>query len=243
MPPLEVCLNCDAEQPIFESARAAFNGGAERLELCAAMQHEGLTPTIEQIKSARSGFSKPGLLVMIRPRAGNFSYSQHLLQEMRESIAEAAKAGAEGVVFGVLHASDQTINIEALNSLLNTTRQYGLQTTFHRAFDATPNSLTSLETLIDLGVDRILTNGTRWGENRPVTAGIPRLKQLLQKAEGRIEIVIGGGVRKKNTSYILTVLKEYQKNISFHTYSEVKPAGKVRAEYVKDMVRCCSLPS
>ena len=102
MIPVEICINSDNLTNVRQAVEVAYRGGASRVELCAAMQSHGLTPDPVHIHAARAAFhARPGLMVMIRPRAGDFSYTRAELDLMHRQIHEAAQAGADGVVFGV----------------------------------------------------------------------------------------------------------------------------------------------
>ena len=227
---VEICIESDCIEKLKYSVQNAYDAGVPFIELCAGMSEEGLTPTQEQIEVARSCFgSRPGLMVMIRPRGGNFCYDEAELQSMMGQIRMAARAGADGVVLGCLSNRDSTVNVEQLNLLAELSRELDLKVTFHRAIDATPNSLQALLTIIDLGVDRVLTNGTAWGENNSAVAGIGRIVQMLEMAQDRISIVIGGGITSENVGVILDQIGEYRSNIVVHTYSAVREDYKTDA--------------
>lgn len=233
---VEVCINSDGEQSLFDAVNAAYMGGATTVELCSAMHVDGLTPAEKDIKTAREAFQdRPGLMVMIRPRSGDFHYSQQEIELMRQQIHIAAQAGANGVVFGVLEKPGNHIAIDSLANLVQTSKKYNLKTTFHRAFDAAPNPTDSLGILVTAGVDRILTSGTVWTERKPATDGLANLRQLIKKANDRIEIVIGGGVNPRNVSKILSGLPQ-NTGISFHAYTGVQENGFVTWSSVKQLV-------
>lgn len=229
---LEICINCDAAQSVADSVGASFEGGAATVELCAEMQHDGLTPTLQNIIDARKAFQeRPGLMIMIRPRKGDFCYSKPEIQPMLAQIKMAAKAGADGAVFGPLNR-DNTINIQALSQLTQLSKSLNLKTTFHRAFDATPDFFESLDILIAAGVDRVLTSGASWKERKPATEGLEIIHQLIEKANGRIEIVIGGGVNRENAKTILAALPD-SNTFSLHAYSGAQVSGIVTKESVQ----------
>jgi copper homeostasis protein len=233
---VEVCINCDSEQTVFDSVSAAYLGGAATVELCSSMHLDGLTPTEENIRTARKAFQdRPGLMVMIRPRGGDFCYSQEEIERMHQQIQIAAKSNADGIVFGVLGESTNDIAIGPLHQLVETSKEFNLKTTFHRAFDATPDPLESLEILINAGVDRILTSGTPWAEQKPATEGTANLQHLVEQANGRIELVVGGGVNAKNAGNILHGLHN-KENISMHSYSGVQEKGLATITAVEKLV-------
>lgn len=233
---VEVCINCDSKQTVHDSISAAFNGGASTIELCGAMHLDGLTPTSKQIIDARESFvDKPGLMVMIRPRSGNFSYSKQEINLMCNQIKMAAELGADGIVLGTLRKNN-CVDVDSLRGLIETSRKYNLKVTFHRAFDATPNPLETLDLLIDLKVDRILTSGTEWGQNKPALDGINTLNKIINKSNGRIEIVIGGGVNNSNVGTILNRLPLLNNKISVHSYSGVQENGYTTTDSVRSLV-------
>ena len=157
---VEVCINSDNIKNVQNSVSAAYDGGASTIELCSQMQCEGLTPIKSHIIKARKAFQdRNGLMVMIRPRKGDFSYSNAELVQMQQQIQIAADLGADGVVFGILQKSTNNIAIDALQKLMQTCYLNNLKVTFHRAFDALLNPLESIESLIELGFHRILTSG------------------------------------------------------------------------------------
>jgi copper homeostasis protein len=145
----EVCLDS------AESAIAAEQGGAHRVELCGNLVEGGTTPSAGMIAATRAAISI-GLMVMIRPRGGDFHSSKLEREAMRHDVRVAKDLGADGVVFGLLDPNG-TIDLKATAELVEIARP--LQVTFHRAFDVTRDPTEALETLIDLGVDRVLTSG------------------------------------------------------------------------------------
>jgi len=239
---LEICINSDGEQTVFDAVEAAYIGDADRIELCSAMHLDGCTPKIADIISARSAFrNRPGLLVMIRPRGGDFCYSKDELQLMIEQIEIAANAGADGVVFGALNKSGE-LDINALERLTEKAESHNLQTTFHRAFDALNNPIAALPYLIDLNINRILTSGTPWGSSLSATDGIDQLQQILALFDNDIELVVGGGLNKESIPPILRALRQPNNSISLHTYSGVLENGKVfpqRVKELKDIIMTC----
>ncbi|MGH1363747.1 MAG: copper homeostasis protein CutC [Calditrichia bacterium] len=217
---LEICINCDGPQSVYDAVSAAYYGGAARVELCAAMHLDGLTPGKEHISEARKAFKdRPGLMVMIRPRADNFCYSTSELTLMKQQIEMAAAIRADGVVFGVLQKTDFRLSLPALDILVNLSRKNNLTTTFHRAFDATPDAFEALQILIDFGVDRVLTSGTNWQGRQPATKGKQKLSRLIEASNRQIEIVIGGGINRSAIRALTKALPIDQGNVSFHAYS------------------------
>lgn len=179
-PVIEVCV--DRIDSVIACARA----GVDRIELCAALSEGGLTPSLGFLRLARQVF--PGkIMMMIRPRAGDFLYTSDEIEIMKEDISVAKTNGADGVVFGCLE-DDGSIDQPLTRELLEDAAE--MDVTFHRAFDVTPNLHQSLEILIDLGIRRVLTSG---GE-ADVWKGQDCLRSLTTQAAGRISILPGGGV-------------------------------------------------
>src|SRR5437899_704076 len=139
----------------IESALAAGRGGAHRIELCANLIEGGTTPSAGTLAVCRARIAIP-ICVLIRPRGGDFLYSAAELAVMLEDIGRAKQAGAQGVVTGVLRA-DGEIDADRTRELIAAARP--LQVTFHRAFDVCRDASPALETLIGLGVARVLTSG------------------------------------------------------------------------------------
>lgn len=236
---LEACINADDLQALPGDLQAAVAGGARRVELCGAMDQDGLTPSQPAVELARSALADlAGLLVMIRPRGGDFCYSAAEVLQMQRSIEMAAKAGADGVVLGLL-TTESKLDLTQLKPLLAQSQAAGLQVTFHRAFDALPNPQAGLEQLAELGVQRILTAGTAWGSGLGILAGLPLVRQLLQQAAGRLELVLGGGVNSQNLPQLLPVLQSWRQSFSIHSYSALLSQGRVDPEKVSQLVQWC----
>lgn len=185
----EICANS------VDSCRAAQSEGADRVELCDGIPEGGTTPSYGKIMLVREVLTNIRLHVIIRPRSGDFLYSETELRIMEKDIEIARKLGADGVVFGCLTAQGD-IDINAMKRLL--LKSAGLSVTFHRAFDVCRNPQDALEQLIELGCHRILSSG------QEITAeeGIVLLKALQQQAAGRIGIMAGCGVNEQNINRI-----------------------------------------
>lgn len=191
MPLLEVCANS------VESALNAQNGGAERIELCSELSVGGVTPSYGMISLAKDLLQIP-VYVLIRPRGGDFVYSQLEVETMKEDIAFCAEKGCEGLVLGALHR-DRSINTDITYQLME--KAGFMDVTFHRAFDQVPNHFEALDTLRDLGVQRILTSGGA----QSVLDGIDRLGELVEEAEDEVIIMPGGGIRPTNFRQLLEI--------------------------------------
>ncbi len=178
-----------------DDARAAVAAGADRLELCAALSCGGLTPSRGAIEAAARAAAAP-LIVLIRPRAGDFCYSAGEFDAMRSDVEAARAAGAAGVALGVLTARGE---IDALRCRALVDCAAGLQTVFHRAFDVTPDPPASLDCLVELGFARVLSSGGATSARD----GAAALAALAAQARGRIEIMPGGGIRAANVAEVL----------------------------------------
>ena len=176
----------------LESALIAQTAGADRVEICADMSVGGTTPSIEIIQQARE-YLNIDLYVMIRPRGGNFVYSEAEFEQMKSEMETIKKLGVNGFVFGILK-EDNTINIEQNKALMELAKPFPC--TFHRAFDDVSDYNQALEDVISCGFSTILTSGTFPN----VMEGKEVLKQLVNQAKNRIEIMPGGGLRSTNIS-------------------------------------------
>lgn len=236
---LEACINADDLHALPGDLHAAVAGGARRVELCGAMDQDGLTPSPAALAIARQALTNlPGLLVMIRPRGGDFCYSAADVLQMQRSIELAAQAGADGVVFGLLTDQGQ-LDLTRLKPLVAQSQAAGLQLTFHRAFDAVSNPLAALDQLTELGVQRILTAGTAWGSGLGILDGLPLVQQLLQQAAGRVELVLGGGLNQQNLPQLLPALQSWRQGFSIHSYSALLSQGRVDPDKVNQLVHWC----
>ncbi len=182
---VEVCANG------VESCLAAQEGGADRVELCAGIPEGGTTPSYGEIKVARRVLTSTRLHVIIRPRGGDFLYSDLEVERMAADIAVCRDLGVDGVVFGCLRA-DGTIDIEKSRYLMECSQ--GMSVTCHRAFDRAVNPEQALEDLIAVGFDRILTSG----QQPKAIQGAELLARLNRQAAGRIILMAGSGVTEQN---------------------------------------------
>lgn len=237
---VEVCTHCADADTTRLAVEAAFAGGAARVELCSAMHLDGLTPPAEHVAVARTAFQgRPGLMVMVRPRAGDFCFSRAEVDQMARQIEMAQQAGADGVVLGVLRAEDGSVDRRAMERLLTIAHAAGLKSTFHRAFDATPDPDAALETLVDLGVDRLLTSGVPWGQKGTALDGVERLAQTIRQSRGRIEVVLAGGISPANVGMLLGRLPTDEGIVSVHAYSGAQIGGRTRKEAIQELVEAC----
>lgn len=189
----EICVDSTA------GVCAAKAAGAARVELCGNLLEGGVTPSRGAIRQAR-GVGGIGLHVIIRPRGGDFLYDDDEFAIMRADIETAKAEGADGVVIGMLTAAGD-VDVARTSELIALARP--LAVTFHRAFDMTPDAFAALETLIELGVDRVLTSG----QEASVLEGLPLLTELIRHAGDRIIVMPGGGITARNVARIAAAAK------------------------------------
>ena len=186
---LEVC--CGG----LESVDAAVAGGARRIELCSALEVDGLTPPVDWLKAVKDRYPSLTVHVLVRPRAGNFVYAPDEVETMAVQAGQALEAGADGIVVGALTPS-RDVDEAAMERLLASVDK---PVTFHRAFDACRRPFEALEKIIGLGCSRILTSG----QGPTVTEGADMLRELRKRAGERIIILPGGGVTPANAARTL----------------------------------------
>ena len=189
----EICVDSVA------GVRAAKAAGADRVELCGDLLEGGTTPSRGMIRQART-VAGIKLHVIIRPRGGDFLLDDDEFAVMQADIETVKVEGADGVVIGLLTA-DGKVDLARTQSLMARARP--LSVTFHRAFDMTPDPFEALETLIGLGVDRILTSG----QEATVLEGLPLIAELVRRAADRIIVMPGGGITARNVDRIVAAAK------------------------------------
>ena len=170
----------------------------KRIELCSALSLGGLTPSLGLIEKCLA-FPEVEIHVMVRPKEGGFVYNADDIEVMENDIISSAEVGAKGVVFGCL-TKDNEIDIKQNKLLYKLATSLGLEVTFHRAFDYCNDPIKSLEELVSIGFDRVLSSG----QATIAEEGIPVLTTMHTESKGRIEIMAGGGV---NTSNVLDIAK------------------------------------
>lgn len=207
---IEICANS------VESCVEAQRGGAYRVELCSSIPEGGTTPSYGEIKLARKLLNIK-LNVIIRPRGGDFHYSEMETEAMLNDIEVCKTLGVDGVVFGCLTV-DGDIDIEKNQKLLQASK--GMSTTFHRAFDRCRDPYDALEKIISLGFDRILTSGLQ----EKAIDGTTLISQLVEKAKDRIIIMPGSGINEDNINSIAqkTGSNEFHLSARIDKNSEMK---------------------
>lgn len=209
-PIIEICLES------VESVIAAEKGGADRVELCSDLFEGGLTPTIGTVKTALRK-SNIKINAMIRPRGGDFCYSDEEFEVMKEDIKAFKETGINGIVFGIL-TPEGDVDVKRSKEIIELARP--LAVTFHRAFDMTRDPYKSLEELIELGVDRVLTSG----QEATVPEGADLLEEFVQIAGDRIIVMPGCGITERNFPKLRAKIKakEYHIYLPYETTSKMK---------------------
>ena len=189
----------------FLTTKSAVEGGTDRVELCTNLAEGGTTPSYAHIKKCRETFDI-ALFPIIRPRGGDFLYTKDEFEIMKNDIKLCKELGCEGIVIGLLNM-DGTIDMTRTSELIELA--YPLEVTFHRAFDRCKDPFAALEELIEIGCQRILTSG----QKPTVSEGVDLIAELNKKADDRIIILPGSGVRKDN----IKMLAEKTGCIEFHS--------------------------
>jgi copper homeostasis protein len=188
---LECCANS------VQSAINGEKGGANRIELCTNLELGGLTPKGNDILNANAEINIP-IHVLIRPKDGDFVYSDDELIEMIDDIQFCKTVGCEGIVIGTLHKNG-SINIEQTKQMVRAAKP--MHVTFHRAFDEGNDLLKNLEDVIACGCDTLLTSG----QAKNISLGFKNLKKLVRISAGRINILAGSGVNHTNTEDLFKI--------------------------------------
>nr|WP_312576066.1 copper homeostasis protein CutC [Sedimentibacter sp.] len=220
---LEVCVDS------YTSLMTAKDSGADRIELCSALNIGGLTPSYGLMKMARE-IKGIEVVVMIRPRSGDFLYDDNEFQTMKEDIEIAKKMGFDGIVAGIL-LSDGRIDIDRMNELVKFARP--LKVVFHRAFDDARDPLSDISKLIDMGICRILTSGQRAN----ALEGAEYIAKMQANFGKNITIMPGCGVNANNIKkiYEITGCSDY------HMSGKVDVGSKM--EYRENIKRMNTLQS
>lgn len=203
---LEVCVDN------LQSAVNALAGGAHRIELCAALSEGGVTPSYGLIEAAKH-VGLPKVHVLIRPRGGNFVYSDAEIDCMLHDIKKCKKCGVDGVVIGAL-TREGDIDLKVCQQLIDAAQ--GMSITFHRAFDRCNNPYLALEQIISMGCSRLLTSG----QAHTALQGAQTIKELVDLSHDRIIVMPGAGVNRDNAASILstTGATEIHGSLSVNTH-------------------------
>lgn len=206
---LECCVDS------VESAIAAKKGGADRIELCSALVIGGLSPSQALYQKIREQVDIP-IRVLLRPRFGDFCYTDFEHEIIKEEIKSFRNLGADGIVIGTMKP-DGTLNLEQMKEFIKEAQ--GMPVTLHRAFDMCKDPLVTLEEVRKLGISTILTSG----QKNTCVDGIELLKELVEKAQGETEILIGGGV----DASVIPMLAEKTKAKAYHMSGKISMESKM----------------
>jgi copper homeostasis protein len=200
----------------FETTRAAVEGGADRIELCANLNEGGTTPSYGTVYQCRESFDIL-LYPIIRPRGGDFLYTDDEYEIMLHDVKLCKQLGCDGIVMGLLN-KDGTIDIKRMAALIDIA--YPMGVTFHRAFDRCRDAFEALEQLVQIGCERILTSG----QQPTVNEGIELIAELNKMADHRIIIMPGSGVRKENIKLLAekTRCKEFHSSLRGKAHSKME---------------------
>ncbi len=188
---IEVCCGS------YEDALNAYRGGATRIELNSGLHLGGLTPSLATLILTRKNTDLK-IISMVRPRGAGFHYTDEEFEVMKEDALLLMEHGSDGLAFGFL-TEDAEIDVKKTKQLINIVKEYNGEVVFHRAFDCVKDPYKSIETLIELGVDRVLTSGL---ESKAMQ-GIELIKNLQEKYGDRIEILAGSGMNATNAKEMM----------------------------------------
>ncbi|WP_373163234.1 copper homeostasis protein CutC [Agathobaculum sp. Marseille-P7918] len=188
---LEICCGS------YEDALNAYRGGAERIELNSALHLGGLTPTAACLSLVLRD-TKVKVICMVRPRGAGFCYTPDEKTQMFAEAEELLSRGSHGIAFGFL-TENAEIDVKETEKMVKLIHQYGGEAVFHRAFDCVSNPHESIETLIELGVDRVLTSGLA----EKAMGGKDLIRALQEKYGSRIELLAGSGVNASNVRELM----------------------------------------
>lgn len=181
----------------YEDALAAWNGGAERIELNSALYLGGLTPTVGSLclTKANTGLK---VISMVRPRGAGFCYTEIETEQMFADARILMEQGSDGLAFGFL-TEDGRIHSEKTSRMIQLIHAYQGEAVLHRAFDCVEEPYEAIEELIRLGADRILTSGLK----ETAVHGVPLLKELQERYGSQIQLLAGSGVNSKNAKALM----------------------------------------
>lgn len=214
---VEVC--CGSADDVIQAYRA----GADRAELNCDLFHGGLTPTLGELIVAKRETGMK-VIAMVRPREGGFCYTQAEFATAVEDAKLLLAHGADGLAFGFLH-EDGTLDVERTRVLADLVREAGGESVFHRAIDVVPDWRAAMDQLIALGVTRILTSG----QEPDAPQGADTIREMIQHAAGRIEILPGGGIKSRNVDRVAAQTGCAQVHLSGHRQMADRSAVNNRA--------------
>jgi copper homeostasis protein len=216
---VEVCVES------ADDAAAAVAGGADRIELNAALALDGLTPSPGLLREARRAAGRTPMIAMARPRAGGFCYSRGEVRTLLHDVESLLAQGADGVAFGMLTDAG---GVDARRCRQVMSLVGAATAVFHRAFDEVPDPQEALEQLIDLGFRRVMTSG---GE-KTALRGARRIRELIERAAGRIEVLPAGGIRPGNAARLVALSECDQ----IHTSLRERGRGGMSAPLLRELM-------
>ena len=188
---IEICCGS------YEDALNAFNGGAKRIELNSALHLGGLTPSVASLKLTKKNTDLK-VICMVRGRGAGFCYNEVEFEQMMAEAKDLLENGADGLAFGFLHANHE-IDVERTKAMVSLIKEYDKEAVFHRAYDCVNDPHSSIEILIELGIDRLLTSGLQ----AKAMDGQGLIKELQSKYGDKIEILAGSGINATNAQAIM----------------------------------------
>ena len=209
----------------LESCLIAQTAGANRIELCENYKAGGITPSENLILEARQQL-KIDLFVMVRPREGNFVYSNSEFEEMKSQILFCKKNNCNGIVFGILNQENK-VDKDRCKELVELAKP--MSCTFHRAFDEIENSETAMSEIIECGFLRILTSG----KHKNAIEGVNLICNLIQKTQGRIIVMPGGGIRSSNISELISKTRAQE----FHSAAIIDESEKANENEIRNILK------
>lgn len=181
-----------------EDCLAVERAGAHRIELCTGIIAGGVTPSIGLARASVEATKLP-IMAMVRPREGGFCYGSDEFDTMRREVEAFGQVGVAGIVIGVLH-SDGRIDVERMAELVQ--RATPMSVMCHRAFDVTPDAFAAIDDLVEAGVHRVLSSG----QSCDIVRGLPRLREIVDHAAGRIEVQPCEGIRPENVRQVVDAI-------------------------------------
>lgn len=203
---IEICCGS------YEDALAAYRGGAKRIELNSALHLGGLTPSIGTLRLVKKNTNLK-VIAMVRPRGAGFCYSRADFEVMKTDAEILMEHGADGIAFGCLN-EEGNIHIEQTREIIDIIKKYEGEVVFHRAFDCVKNPYDSMETLIAMGVDRVLTSGLK----AKAMDGMELIRKLQETYGDKIEILAGSGINASNALEMMEKTGIYQVHSSCKGY-------------------------
>ena len=201
---VEVC--CGSADDVIE----AYHAGADRVELNSNLFHGGLTPTIGSLVVAKRETGMK-IMTMVRPREGGFCYTDVEFSVCIEDACRLIKNGSDGLVFGFLRENG-TIDIERTRKIAEIALESGKEAVFHRAIDVVPDWKEALDVLISMGITRVLTSG----QEPDVAYGTETVRQMIEYADHRIQILPGAGINARNMNRIISETGTDQIHVAAH---------------------------